>query len=41
MAFDINKKNIEFNYKDSKKNISSLKDIINDKKNISLIYENK
>ena len=37
MAFDINKKNIEFNYKDSKKNISSLKDIINDKKNIYLI----
>ena len=37
MAFDINKKNIEFNYKDSKKNISSLKDIINNKKNIYLI----
>ncbi|MEI0549771.1 hypothetical protein R4K89_05600 [Brachyspira intermedia] len=37
MAFDINKKNIEFNYKDSKKNISSLKYIINNKKNIYLI----
>lgn len=37
MVFDINKKSIEFNYKDSKKNISSLKDIINNKKNIYLI----
>ncbi|WP_239662033.1 hypothetical protein [Brachyspira hyodysenteriae] len=37
MVFDINKKSIEFNYKDSKKKISSLKDIINDKKNIYLI----
>ncbi|CRF34151.1 hypothetical protein BRSU_1907 [Brachyspira suanatina] len=37
MAFDINTKNIEFNYKNSKKNISSLKDIINNKKNIYLI----
>ncbi|MEI0702547.1 hypothetical protein [Brachyspira intermedia] len=37
MVFDINKNTIEFNYKDSKKNISSLKDIINNKKNIYLI----
>ncbi|OEJ14824.1 hypothetical protein BFL38_08280 [Brachyspira hampsonii] len=37
MVFDINTKNIEFNYKDSKKHISSLKEIINASKNIYII----
>ncbi|WP_258022229.1 hypothetical protein [Brachyspira hampsonii] len=37
MVFDINTKNIEFNYKDSKKHISSLKEIINTSKNIYII----
>ncbi|WP_300370165.1 hypothetical protein [Brachyspira sp.] len=37
MAFDINKKGIEFNYIDSKKYISSLNEIINNNKNIYII----
>ncbi len=37
MAFDINKKGIEFNHIDSKKYISSLEEIINNNKNIYII----